>query len=181
MKVLLRGQVHYRGKNYLILEQGNFGYKVNIPEQAVRDFDGECALYLHEVIREDQRELFGFRSIDELEMFWKLIGISGVGPRVGQKIIYSASAEQIRDRIMNGDVAFLVNIPGIGGKTAQKIILELKGALADEPEVANYDQDAFEALIGLGYTKKQAQEALQAGEADNTDDAIREALKYLAK
>lgn len=181
MMILLRGTIHYRGKNFLIVEQGGLGHRIMLPEDAVRDFDGEVVFYVHEAIRESEREFFGFRTIGDLEMFWKLIGISGVGPRVGQKIIYSGSGEEIRGKIMSGDVAFLTSIPGIGSKTAQKIILELKGVLADEPEAINYDQDAFEALLGLGYTKKQAETALSASEADNTDDVIRQALKYLAK
>ncbi|MBU0646262.1 Holliday junction branch migration protein RuvA [Patescibacteria group bacterium] len=181
MMILLRGTVHYRGKNFVIVEQGGMGHRIVLPEDAVRDFDGEVVFYVHEAIRESEREFFGFRTIGDLEMFWKLIGISGVGPRVGQKIIYSGSGDEIRMKIMSGDLVFLTSIPGIGNKTAQKIILELKGALAEEPAAVNYDQDAFEALLGLGYTKKQAQEALVETEAENTDDRIRQALKYLAK
>jgi Holliday junction DNA helicase RuvA len=99
-------------------------------------------------------------SLEALALFWKLIAISGVGPRVGQKIAFAGAVGDVKAAIMAGKVEFLTDIPGIGTKTAQKIILELKGALAGEP-ASSVDPDALEALLGFGYTRKQAEEALK--------------------
>lgn len=184
MLALLKGQVHYRGNGYLILEQGGMGHKIVMPEHAVQDVSDETVLYIHEVVRDSERELFGFQDISSLEFFWKLIGVSGLGPKSAQKIVFSGPLEATRASIMGGDLTFLTNIPGIGNKTAQKIILELKGVLAEEPgDVVSLDTDAFEALLGLGYTKKQAEQTLQSLDDGlaTTDDRIRAALKVLAR
>ncbi len=132
MMSYIEGEVIYHGAGYLIIKRGGIGYRVSLPDMVARDFRGEVELYLHEVIRDNERELFGFSSIDQLELFWKLIAISGVGPKIAQKIIFSKQIDKVRSKIMSGDLEFLTDVPGVGRKTAQKIILELKGALAEE-------------------------------------------------
>ena len=181
MLVMLKGRVQHRGHGYIILEQGNFGYKIILPESAVWDWPEESTIYVHQLMRDEVPTLFGFSSIEALELFWRLIGISGVGPRIAQKIIWSGKLSDIKQRIMSGDVAFIKAVPGIGLKTAQKIILELKGVLADEPVGPHLDEDALAALLNLGYTRRQAEAALQEVKAETTDDRIRQALKNLAR
>lgn len=177
---MVKGAVHYRGNGFLLIEQGDIGHKVIVPGTAVHDFSGDVCIYLHEVIRDNERELFGFRDIQGLELFWKLIAISGLGPKSAQKIVFAAPVDDVKREIMSGNLTFLNSVPGIGKKTAQKIVLELKGALAEEPDAPAVDTDALDALIGLGYTKRQAEEALLAVEGTGTDDRIRAALKALA-
>ena len=104
-------------------ERDGIGYKIILPEQVALAMHGQIELYTHEVIREDSHELFGFRAISELELFWKLLAVSGVGPRLAQKIVFAAPVERIKACIADGDIAFLTQMPGIGKKTAQKIIL----------------------------------------------------------
>ena len=176
----IHGQLLYHGIGYLIVERDGIGYKVTVPEDKAHGFAGEVKLYLHETVRDSERELFGFESILQLELFWKLVGVSGVGPRSAQKIVFSNKIDQVKSRIMAGDLASLTDVPGIGKKTAQKIILELKGALADEPDTASLDQDAIEALVGLGYSRRDAEAALSGIEAEGTEDRIRAALKRLS-
>lgn len=173
------GMIAYRGAGFVICERDGIGYKVILPEEAAQTLSGEVTLYTHEVIREDGRELFGFLSMSALELFWKLISISGVGPRVGQKIVFAGSVDEVRGSIMGGKLAFLTDIPGIGTKTAQKIILEMKGVLAEEPVAV--DPDAMEALLGFGYTRKQAEDALARADGENTEARIRSALKVLSR
>ncbi len=181
MITTLHGTVIQHGVGFLIFEVQGIGYKVILPEDRAHELTGEMRLYTHEVIRESERELFGFLSLEALELFWKLINVSGVGPRSAQKIVFSGVVDEVKGNIMKGNLTFLTDIPGIGTKTAQKIILELKGALIDEPFAAARDVDAMEALVGLGYARRQAEEALSGIEAATTEDRIRAALKFLSR
>jgi Holliday junction DNA helicase RuvA len=180
MMSFLRGEVLHRGVGYVIVEQAGIGHKITVPEAFALDTD-RVAIFLHEVVRDNERELFGFRDVDQLELFWKLVAVSGVGPKIAQKIVFTDTVDGMKAKIMSGDLAAMTSVPGIGKKTAQKIFLELKGALAQEPEVAVFDQDAVEALIGLGYARRDAEAALSGLDAQTTDDRLRAALKRLAK
>ncbi len=181
MMVYLSGEVLYHGVGYLIIERAGIGYRVSFPETTAHEFRGKVDVYLHEVIRDNERELFGFVSIEQLELFWKLISISGVGPRIAQKIVFSHDVDRVRAKIMAGDLVALTDVPGIGKKTAQKIILELKGALADDKPQDSIDKDAVEALVGLGYQRRDAEAAIAAASGESTDDRIRSALKGIGK
>jgi Holliday junction DNA helicase RuvA len=181
MIVSLCGIVVYHGIGFVIVENAGVGYKVNIPEDRAHALRGQVHLFTHEVIRESERELFGFLRVETLELFWKLISVSGVGPKSGQKIVFADETEKVKERIMAGDISFLTNVPGIGKKTAQKIILELKGALAQEPEVSVFDEDAVEALVALGYGRKQVEQAMAGLQEETTEGKIRSALKVFGK
>ena len=182
MLCYLHGEVKYRGETYLILcTKDGVGYRVFVPPAIQARTGTSLELYIHEVQREDGRELFGFATIEGLEFFWKLLSVSGIGPRSAQKIVATGPTSEIREKIMNEDVDFLTHIPGIGKKTAQKIILELKGVLAKEGgTVSAADAEALEALLHLGYPRAQALEAL-AQTTGKTEDRIRTALKRLSK
>ncbi len=181
MMTYLQGEVIYHGAGYLIIKHGGIGYRVSLPDAVAMDFRGEVEVYLHEVIRDNERELFGFTSIDQLELFWKLIAISGVGPKIAQKIVFSHSVEQVRANIMKGDLAMLTDVSGVGKKTAQKIILELKGVLTDDEPTEAFDTDAVDALVGLGYKRRDAEVAIAAAQGETTDEKIRAALKGMVK
>ena len=181
MLVYLSGTVLHHGVGYIIVEQSGVGYKVSLPENVAHEIHESTHLYIHEVIRDSERELFGFTSIEQLELFWKLIAVSGVGPRSAQKIVYADAVDRVKSKIMAGDLTSLTNVPGVGKKTAQKIILELKGALADEPDVAALDADAVDALVGLGYSVRDAEAALSGIEAESTEERIRTALKGMGR
>jgi len=178
----LHGKIEYHGIGFVIIDVAGVGYKVNLPEDRAHELSGELTVYTHEVQREDQHELFGFLSMESLLLFWKLINVSGVGPKVGQKIIFSGTVDQIKENIMKGNLTFLTDIPGVGKKTAQKIILELKGALVEDTgRPFGLDDDAVEGLVGLGYARKQAEEAVAGLEAETTEERIRAALKILSR
>lgn len=179
--VYLQGSVLFHGVGYIIVENNGIGYKVTLPESVAHEVQDPATLYLHEAQRDDGRELFGFASIAQLELFWKLIAVSGVGPKSGQKIVYSDAVDQVKAKIMAGDLAALIDVPGIGKKTAQKIILELKGALAESPDISALDNDAIEALVGLGYARRDAEAALSGIEDGDTESRIRIALKRLSR
>jgi Holliday junction DNA helicase RuvA len=180
MMVYIQGKVLSHGVGYVILENAGVGYKITLPEMVAHEVRDTATLFLHETTREDVRELFGFLSLDQLELFWKLIAVSGVGPKSGQKIVFSDTVQRVKAKIMQGDLAALTDVPGIGKKTAQKIILELKGVLVEEPSMAGLDMDAIEALVGLGYSRRDAQTAVSGTEDTDTETRIRLALKRLS-
>ena len=179
--VYIHGKMRNRGAGYVIIENNGIGYKVTMPETAAQEMQEAVTLYLHEAQRDDGRELFGFFSVEQLELFWKLIAVSGVGPKSGQKIVFSDTVECVKTKIMNGDLAALTDVPGIGKKTAQKIILELKGVLVEEPGVVGQGGEAMEALVGLGYTRRDAEAALSGIDEGDTESRIRLALKRLSR
>ncbi len=182
MMVMLRGEVVYRGDGFVILENGGVGHKIVLPDaDTALEASGEMTYFIHEVIRDSERELFGFSTVAALELFWKLISISGVGPRSAQKIIYADHIDQVRGKIMTGNLEFLTGVPGIGKKTAQKIILELKGVLAEYVDASSFDSDAIDALVALGYSKKDAEQVLSGIEGESTEDRIRQALRSIAR
>jgi Holliday junction DNA helicase RuvA len=180
MIALLRGTVAHRGTGFLIVEIGGVGYRVTMPETAMNGLSGEVVLFTYEAQREDGRELFGFRTAPELELFSRLISVSGVGPKSGQKIAGAGPVDEVKRRIMTQDVAFLSSVPGIGKKTAQKIVLELAGVLVEGAEEAEGSEEAVEALVGLGYSRRQAVDALDGLEG-STEEKIRHGLKRLSR
>jgi holliday junction DNA helicase RuvA len=173
----IKGEMMYRGSGFIIINNQDIGYKVYLPDSVLLELQGEVEFYLHEAVRDSEHELFGFQSAEALEIFWKLVAISGVGARSAQKIVYADTIDNVRASIMKGDLSFLTAISGIGKKSAQKIILELKGVLAEEPELSAVDTDALDALISLGYKRRQAEEILSGIDAKDTEDAIKQALK----
>ena len=176
----LTGTISYHGIGFVIVAVQGIGYKVTLPEDLSHGLSGELTLYTHEAQREDGRELFGFTSIAGLELAWKLMTVSGVGPKLAQKIVYGGgSPKEVSERITAGDVTWLSTIPGLGTKTAQKIVLELQGKLVSSNE--GLDQDALAGLMGIGYTKLQAEEALREVPHGTTEERIRAALKMLGR
>ena len=107
----LKGQVIHQGKDYILLEVEGVGYKIILPESVVARAVNVTSIFTHEVVREDSRDLFGFFEISQLELFWKLISISGVGPKIAQKLVHAAPIVDIRAKVMSGDLAFLTSIP----------------------------------------------------------------------
>lgn len=181
----LKGIVSEVFPGFLLLDVNGVGYRVNasVPTLAECVQGEERRFYVHDHVREDSRDLYGFPSHGDLAMFERLISISGIGPKVGLTIMSVGSLETIRRGIMAGDLALLTSVPGVGTKTAQKIVLELKGQLVDAAEGPAEDRDVIEALMSLGYSSSQAREALKNVDASVTDtsERIRKALKSLSK
>lgn len=179
----LRGRILEKGANWLLLEVAGIGYRLKVAPALLSELkaEGETFLYTYHHVREDAEELFGFASMNDLDLFESLLGISGVGPKSAMTIMSVGSADQVKRAIMTGDLATMTSVPGVGKKTAQKIILELKGQLVDADGTSGVDSDVLDALVGLGYTAQQAKEVLKYVKADDPADRIKEALKMLAK
>lgn len=180
----LKGIVLAKTEETVIIENNDLGFEVSVPVTLWRKLvpGMPAALFTHEYIREDSRQLYGFAALPELRFFRKLISISGVGPKIALHVLSLGSLRDIETAVMSGNVAFLTAIPGIGVKTAQKIVLELKGKL-DLSEGSGESRETIEALESLGYSGAQAREVLGriSPEIQNVGDRIRAALRLLGQ
>jgi len=176
----IKGNVIRKGANWIILVNNGLGYKINLgASEALASKVGAPAEYwTHEQVREDGREFFGFSSPEELDLFWKIITVSGIGPKTALTIVGAADFNLVKKWIDEGDVAALSSAHGVGKKTAQKIILELKGKLAD---AEGGSDDAADALIGLGYSREEARQAVAGIEGETIEDRVKAALKRLGR
>lgn len=184
MITYIKGTVFAKTNDAVIIENNDIGYEVRVTAPLWRKTTVglTCACFTHEYIREDSRELFGFGTLAELRFFKRLISISGVGPKSALAVLSLGTLRDIETAVTHGNVSFLTAIPGIGQKTAQKIILELKGKL-ELTEGTPSDRETTEALESLGYSAAQAREALRHISPEITDvgDRIRAALKLLGQ
>ncbi len=165
----LTGTITARGKDYLIIDVAGVGYRVVCAADLLtkQPIGASTTLFTHEVIRDDGREIFGFATLDALELFWQLIAVSGVGPRTGLAILAMGSPATVRSAIERGDIGAISSAHGVGKKTAQKIVLDLKGKLVDAD--GGPTDDLLEALIAMGYGRHEAAAALHAVPADLPD------------
>ncbi len=176
----IEGEVIQVEQDGLVLKTGGVGYFI-YTVACFGEVGNAMQLWLHDLVREDKRELYGFVDKDVLHLFEKLISISGIGHKMAQKILMAHKPVDITQSIVSGDIPFLTSLPGIGKKTAQKIVLELKGVLVeDDASGEQVDHDALEALESLGYAKKDAHAALKGLSAHTTETRIRQALKLLS-
>lgn len=170
MIAYLKGKIIRKNEKGIILDTGNVGYLVNLSASQLANFEtnATCEFFIHSQIREDAFDLYGFQNYEELTFFKNLISINGIGPKVAMEIL-NVPAEKIKAAIINEDSAFICKIPGIGQKTAKRIILELKGKIEMEDLPGEYqhqtengiNKDAMEALLKLGYQRHQIHKSLQ--------------------
>lgn len=180
----LRGEIIEISTSWILLEVGGVGYRVQIPLSllSLLKQGQEQFIYIHEQLREDTHELYGFLSSQDLALFTKLLSVSGVGPKVAMTLLSMGSADTVQRAVMSGDLESLTSLPGVGKKTAQKIILELKGQLVEAEQIPSVDRDVADALQGMGYSSVQVRDALRQISSDVTDpsERIRAALRILA-
>lgn len=181
----LRGTTLVIKDNSLILDVSGVGYKVHAPLPLVvsTQIGQEISLYIYTHVKEDQLSLFGFKDENDLFLFEKLISVSGIGPKSALAMLSVHSPASISSAVENGDASTLSHAPGIGKKTAEKIIIELKGRLSHLVGAKETDAtyEARLALETLGYSSKEIHNALQKIKAENkgTSAIIKEALAEL--
>lgn len=182
---------------YVVVETHGFGYQVAMgnPYRLSSQVGQEVKLFLHQVIREDAHSLYGFQKIQEKQLFLRLISVSGIGPKSGLAIMANEDHEGMVSAIETGDVNYLVKFPGVGKKTAQQMILDLRGKLGElagevpvavaQSETGNHPlEEAMAALEALGYSAKEikrVEKELSAGPQQTTDEYLRNALKAMMK
>ncbi|KKU12042.1 MAG: Holliday junction ATP-dependent DNA helicase RuvA [Parcubacteria group bacterium GW2011_GWC2_45_7] len=180
----LHGQVKLKNKDNLVVVIDNIGYEVFVPAPALEkiNLEEEQEFFTHEYLRENARELYGFLSHNELLLFRELIKVSGVGPRMALNVL-SLGADRVREAISKGDAGLLASISGVGKKTSQKIVLELKGILSESLDINSQStEEAIDVLKRLGYSQREASAALQhLSAAETTEEKIKAALKILGK
>ncbi len=177
-----------QGSDLIILNQG-LGYKVSVSADIYSEThkDSDIELYTHQHVREDSLDLYGFRSLDDLEMFEMLLSVSGIGPKSALAVLSLSSTNNLKEAIVSEDASMLTKVSGIGKKTAQRVVLELKekiGKLEDIKIGAQgsvVSSDEIDALIALGYNTSEAREALKKIDKNITDsgERVKEALKNL--
>ncbi|MBI4823238.1 MAG: Holliday junction branch migration protein RuvA [Nitrospirae bacterium] len=183
----LKGRILTKRPENFIVETNGVGYQVNVPISTLSllPHEGqEVFLYIYTHVREDSLQLYGFMSEDEKRVFVSLLGITGIGPRVALNILSGISYQDLLMTIEAEDVRMLTRIPGLGKKTAERLILELRGKLPLKADVRDrVFEDALSALINLGYKKPVAEEVLGKTYKKGSNDiegTLKEALKLLS-
>ena len=189
----LKGVIDAISKDSMIVNVNGIGFKLSVPTSVLSELGvvgREIKLYTHMHVREDDLSLYGFGSLDELRLFETLISVSGLGPKTAMGMLSAMSADQLAMSIASGSVEMLTTIPGIGKKTADRLILELKdkvgGVMISTPagRVAQENADVVTALVSLGYTAQEtarAVNALPTGQKLKLEEKIKLALQYLGK
>ncbi len=170
----------------MVVDVAGIGYRVFVPRQPTGT---DVLLHTHHVVREDDESLFGFDSREELALFELLIGVSGVGPRAALALLSVARAPDVATAIAAGDSAFLARAPGVGRKTAERLIVDLRSKVAGistggVPPSAALEDEAQAALVALGYTPAEAAVALRqvpSPEQASTEERLSAALKLAAR
>ena len=193
MYEFIEGSVVERSPAHIVLQSGGTGFYIHISLHTYSGLPekGECRLYIHEIIREDAHLLFGFCQKPEREVFRQLISVSGVGANTARLILSSMGPSDLESAILEGNVYALQNIKGIGAKTAQRLIVELKDRIGKSsgtselfsPERNTLREESLNALVALGFQKKQVEKIigniLSKNSALTVEELIKQALKML--
>jgi holliday junction DNA helicase RuvA len=184
----VRGAVLVRRPGEVVVETAGVGYRLAVSSETlgkVPQVGGEVLLHSHLILRDDAIQLFGFAGETERELFLMLIGVQGVGPKVAQAVLSGGPPRELLGAIANGDAARFQAAPGIGKRTAERIIVELRdkvaGAVAEEIVIKRASDDprsiAREALLGLGYTPPETDAMLGDSDGETAEELIAAALK----
>ena len=181
----IKGKIILRTEKFVIVETNGVGYKINVSPNVLskaKKLGDDLFLFVHTHIREDAFDLYGFLERPELEFFEMLLNVSGIGPRSALAILGIASIETLKKAISTSDTSYLTKISGIGKKTAERIVIELRDKMGEAKEGSSLqgELDALEALKSLGYSQNEAREALKKVPSDlSTNERIRHGLKIL--
>jgi len=181
----IKGRLTEKTPTYVVIDCNGIGYKLNISLQTYSNIKEEdCSLFTHLSVKEDSHTLYGFSDEDERTLFRNLISVSGVGPSTAQVVLSTFTPKETCQYIISADVAALQSVKGIGGKTAQRIIIDLKDKLGkgitttDIPLYQNNDlrSEALSALVALGFSKKVAEQKVDNILRESSEDISVEAL-----
>lgn len=185
----LHGKLQARQDDTILVNVGGVGFRVRVSTNTAANLGAigsEVQLFTHLRVREDELSLYGFATEEELRLFETLLTVSGVGPKVALSVLAAAPIETLKIAIAEGNIEALTAVPGIGKKTAQRVVLELKGkidvsGLGEIGELSPADKDVMDALINLGYSAAEATRAARAvpASAKSLEERLRIALQYL--
>jgi len=189
MIAFLEGEIKLKTDKFVVLKAGGVGYKVFCSASTLKKIGGvgdKVQLFTHLYFREHLMDLYGFVSFEELEFFELLISVSGIGPKAALSVMMLASVKTLKEAIASGQKSLLTKVSGIGQRTAERIILELKNKVfapvADIQKLSS-DSEAIDALVSLGYSSCQAKEALAQVpyRIKGVEARVKEALKIIGK
>lgn len=185
----LHGKLQARQDDTILVNVGGVGFRVRVSANTTANLGAigsEVHLFTHLRVREDELSLYGFATEEELGLFETLLTVSGVGPKVALSVLAAAPIETLKMAIAEGNIEALTAVPGIGKKTAQRVVLELKGkidvsGLGEVGELSPADKDVMDALVNLGYSAAEATRAARAvpASAKSLEERLRIALQYL--
>lgn len=197
MFAYIKGSLEVKSINYVVVENNGIGYKIYMSSKSIGTIGNigeQVKVHIHYHVREDDISLYGFNSEEELRMFEIVINVSGVGVKSALTMLSDITPSSFALAVINDDVTRLTKVPGVGKKTAQRLILELKDKLksediaSEEIEVEekknnNINNDAVVALQVLGYSKKEAETVLEKIDTNglSIEETIKQALKYLGR
>jgi Holliday junction DNA helicase RuvA len=196
MIALITGILKRKGADYLIIDVSGIGYQVSVPLStfcSIPEPGSEASLHIHTHLREDSLSLFGFLSQAEKDMFQMLLGVSGIGPKLALAVLSSLPVPELSGALLAADDSRLCKVPGIGRKTAARMVLELKdkvnAVMAEAPAscaapAADHLEDAVSALVNLGYKRAQAEDAVNKVRRESgmqLEELIRESLSLLMR
>ncbi len=199
MFAYIKGTLEIKGNDYVVIDVNGVGYKIFAPLSTIErlgEIGSTVKVHTHYYVREDNISLYGFYSLEELRMFELLIGVSGVGAKSANAILANITPSRFALAVITNDIKELTKLPGIGAKSAQRIILELKDKLKSEEAIAESDfelqiasskdsnsSEAVAALQVLGYPVKEATKAVSSINAEglSVEDIIKKALLYFTK
>ena len=197
MIAYLKGNIMTKSEEYIILEVQGIGYKVYMSKKSIDELaeEGQVKVYTYLKLREDDISLFGFSSNEELHMFELLISVGGIGAKSAIAILSNITPSRFALAVITNDVNSLKKLPGIGAKTAQRIILELKDKIKTEEAIDTKDikcekdtiqkeediEELIQALQVLGYRRYEINKELPKVKSESLEDRIKETLQYLAK
>ena len=187
----IEGQISYVGDRFLIVDVSGVGYKLFVTNEAISlsKVEESIKLWVHTAVRENSIDLYGFLDIEELSFFELLLDVSGIGPKSALSTLSVAPVSTLRKAIASGDTTYLNKVSGIGRKTAEKIIIELKDKLKEyegdiaTSQVMQEERDILEALRTLGYSQDEAREAMKRTPSNMTEmnNRLKEALKIIGR
>lgn len=185
----LQGKILHKGPDWILLDVSGVGYKIFVLPKILRGFDKKEAIFFtHLYVREDMLNLYGFLTEDELTLFELLISVSGIGPKAAMGILSVGDPQTIEKSIAEGRSDLLMGVSGVGRKTADRAILELRSKIQAEGSVilpkalTPEDEEVIDALVNLGYKKSEASKAvLETSHKATPEEKVKESLKRLGK
>ena len=177
------GEITGYDKNCIILENNNIGYLINVSNPYSFKLHEECKVYLYNHIKEDENSLYGFKTLEEKDLFMKLINVKGIGPKMAMPLFSGNNLKGIYEAINTDNITYLTRFPKIGDKVAKQIILDLKGKLTSQVDLFQQDsKELIEVLESLGYKNGDIKKILpQIDIEQDISNQVKEALKLLGK
>ena len=178
----IKGTIIENSSNYILIDNNGIGYIIFVASPYSYEINKEYTVYTYTHIREDEYSLYGFKTIEEKELFLKLISVKGLGPKMALPILATGSLDGIVDAIERDNILYLKKFPKIGDKLARQIILDLRGKLVKSENTVNKDDELVEALLALGYKNADIKKVLPKIDCGLAiEDKIKDALRIMLK